>query len=507
MKRFSLKTFHAIIFSALLFLFSACEGQLEVEAYDKLTGENFPRTEQDAKTLVTSVYYQFRAGEWSRYNSANESRLVTSLLGTDEFTCHWGGYWGSPFNFNWQPDEFPFSKMYYDFIPAVTTATSAIAQLHKVGDKLDPDLLERYIAEIKAARAYFMYDLYNLYGPVSVITKEEDAANINDYTYQPRPTSEEMVRLIESDLKDAMNILPASYSDSEFGRMTKGAAMMGLVKLYLHEKDWENVKKYAEELIALGVYSLQESYESIWSIDNEKNAEIIFALVCQPTPEGVANNFRAHVLPSDWKSPNGYTVEGWNGYKVPWQFYDRFDPEDKRRELLVRYYTSIIDREVDGRQTLYGAIPLKYSEDPAGTGVNQGVDYVVYRYADVLLALAEALNEIDGPTQASIDLINQVRARAFAPDKPIALANYPDRESLRDHILDERGFELYFEGNRREDLIRHGKFISYANDPERMGAVRPKNPQQNAKDHHVLYPIPNEAIVESKGVLKQNKGY
>ena len=173
----------------------------------------------------------------------------------------------------------------------------------------------------------------------------------------------------------------------------------------------------------------------------------------------------------------------------------------------MRYYTNTIDETVDARKTLYGALPLKYSEDPAGTGVNQGVDYVVYRYADVLLALSEALNELDGPTQSSIDLINNVRERAFEPDKPIALKDFPDKESLRDYILQERGWELYFEGNRREDLIRHGKFIEYANDPDRMGKVRPKNPQQNAKPHHVLYPIPNKAIVESKGVLKQNEGY
>ena len=117
------------------------------------------------------------------------------------------------------------------------------------------------------------------------------------------------------------------------------------------------------------------------------------------------------------------------------------------------------------------------------------------------------MNELDGPTQSSIDLINNVRERAFEPDKPIALKDFPDKESLRDYILQERGWELYFEGNRREDLIRHGKFIEYANDPDRMGKVRPKNPQQNAKPHHVLYPIPNKAIVESKGVLKQNEGY
>lgn len=502
-----IKTTHALLLAALLLELAACEGNLVAETYDKLPENKFPATPADAESLVTSVYYQLRAGEWNRYNSANDSKLVANLFGTDEFTCHWDGYWGSPFNFNWQPDEFPFSDMYYSFVPAVTTATKAMVQLRKMEQVLDAKLLKRYIAEIKALRGYFMYDLYNMYGPVSVVTKEKDAENLNDYNYQPRPSQTEMVKLIETDLKEAAEVLEASYPNSEFGRMTKGAALMELVKLYLHEKDWENVKTYTQQIIDLGVYQLQDEYKSIWSINNEKNAEIIFGLACQPTPEGVANNFRAHVLPSDWKSPSGYPSEGWNGYKVPWQFYDRFDADDKRRELLVRHYTSKIDRAVDGRESLYGAIPLKYSEDPAGTGVNQGVDYVVYRYADVLLAQAEALNELEGPNQASIELINQVRKRAFDPEKPIELANFASKEALRDYILDERGWELYFEGNRREDLIRHGKFIEYANDPKRMGKKAPKNPQQNAKAHHVVFPIPNKIIVESEGVIKQNPEY
>lgn len=125
---------------------------------------------------------------------------------------------------------------------------------------------------------------------------------------------------------------------------------------------------------------------------------------------------------------------------------------------------------------------------------------------------AEALNELNGPTKEAIGLINEVRERAFPnmPEKLLSLDDYAgDKGKLRNRILEERGWELYFEGNRREDLIRHGKFVEYANDPNRMGDTnhRPKNPQQNAKSYHVLYPIPNKAIVESKGVLKQNEGY
>lgn len=187
----------------------------------------------------------------------------------------------------------------------------------------------------------------------------------------------------------------------------------------------------------------------------------------------------------------------------------------------MRYYKAKkgeTTETIDAREKWYGAIPLKYSEDPAGTDVNQGVDYIVYRYADVILAKAEALNEINGPTKEAIDLINDIRERAFPnmPEKLLKLEDFAgDKDKLREHILKERGWELCFEGCRREDLIRHGKFVEYANDPKRNGADPDclagnkyiKNPQGNAKSHHVLYPIPNKAIVESNGVLKQNEGY
>ncbi len=497
-----------VFLSAMLLIgLMACEGDLEPQIFDKQTGSNFPATAKEAETAVNNVYYEFRGGSWARYNYANNSRIVQGLFCTDEFTCNWNGYWSSPFNFTWAPDEFPFSQMYYVMTPAVTIATSAIVGLRRIEDQIEPDLFKRYIAEIKAARGYFMYDLYNLYGPVPVITEEERVIN-EDYDYRPRPTSEQMVDLIASDLKEAAKDLPVSYSDSDFGRMTKGAAWMGLVKLYLHEKDWENVEKYARFIKDSCDYVLQDDYKSIWSIDNEKNKEIIFGIVCAPSPDGVENNARTHILAGDWLSPNGYPAEGWNGYKVPWQFYDRFDTTDLRLECLHRYYNNIFG-QVDSKEAGHiGAMPLKYSEDPNGTGTNQGVDYVIYRYADVLLALAEALNEIHDPTQEAIDLINEIRWRAFKnEDKKIKLADFPDKEDLRAHILDERGYELYFEGNRREDLIRHGKFVEYANDTTRMGTVRPKNPDKKAQAKHVLYPIPNKVIVESGGIIKQNEGY
>jgi hypothetical protein len=142
---------------------------------------------------------------------------------------------------------------------------------------------------------------------------------------------------------------------------------------------------------------------------------------------------------------------------------------------------------------------LKYGEDPASDGLFCGTDIVLIRYADILLLRAEALNEINGPNQESIDLINQIRDRAFNnnPAKKVNLSMFADKQSLNDYILQERQFELLFEGERRADLIRHDKYIQQAQD---RGVT-------NAQPHHVRYPLPSFIIIEGQGNIKQNYGY
>ncbi|MCE1156453.1 MAG: RagB/SusD family nutrient uptake outer membrane protein, partial [Bacteroidales bacterium] len=111
----------------------------------------------------------------------------------------------------------------------------------------------------------------------------------------------------------------------------------------------------------------------------------------------------------------------------------------------------------------------------------------------------EALNELHGPNQESIDLINRIRDRAFNnnPAKRVNLAMFADKQSLKDYILQERQFELLFEGERRADLIRHDKYIKQAQD---RGVT-------NAQPHHVRYPLPSFIIIEGQGNIKQNYGY
>jgi hypothetical protein len=109
------------------------------------------------------------------------------------------------------------------------------------------------------------------------------------------------------------------------------------------------------------------------------------------------------------------------------------------------------------------------------------------------LAKAEALNELSGPNQESVILINEIRDRAELGDK--LLTDFPTKESLRDHILKERRWEFWYEGHRRTDLLRMGKYISNA-------VSRGKS----AQEKHKLFPIPQNEIDANK-LMVQNPGY
>jgi hypothetical protein len=110
--------------------------------------------------------------------------------------------------------------------------------------------------------------------------------------------------------------------------------------------------------------------------------------------------------------------------------------------------------------------------------------------------LAEVINEQSGPTPEAVGYVEQIRARASLPNSIPASAT-AGKEAFRDFILDERGRELFCEGHRRRDLIRHGKFISTAHED---GYI-------TAQPHMVLFPLPQNIIDESKGKIQQNPGY
>jgi len=316
-----------------------------------------------------------------------------------------------------------------------------------------------------------------------------------------RYSKDEFVSLIEKELKEVAAVLPAVAS--EYGRFTKGTAYTILSKLYMQEKRWADAEAVCRQIVALGIYKLQSSYQSIFAVDNEQNEEIIWALVCL-AQGGFGNNWMAEVMIPLLPLDNPRIVR-WHTFKTPWIFYDsKYQAGDSRLNSLIGEFwytpegeaTPVLATRSNCEYLEKGALPVKYPEDPAQTTYSSGNDMVIFRYADILLTLAEVINEQNGPTSEAIDYVEQIRSRADLPNT-IPVAATASKEAFRDYILDERGRELFCESHRRRDLIRHGKFISTAH---AMGYTW-------AEPHMVLFPIPQNVIDESEGKIKQNPGY
>ena len=477
-------------------LVGSCE--LEPEIFSSISPENFPKTEADINAAVTDIYRDM--GEAWSPRFIDNSHWILNIMPTDVLRSAWGGQWQTIDRLSWTASTGTFWRNYELYVKSITKATLLIGQLENTTLD-DEDAKARSIAEIRALRAYFAFNLLDLFGPVPIIVDYEEALNISSDTKPERPTTQWMVDFISSELTAAAATLPEAYGGSDYGRITKGAALTTLMKLQLHQKDWAGVLSTTNQIMSLG-YSLMPSYPGVFDVANEGNAnsEVILAIP-KVAGTGISTSWYAAVLPQTprYKPLTGITVSIWGGLKTPWWFYDKFEEGvDERLTRLIRHYEAEDGTMVDFRQETnnkaIGAAPKKYGEDPGHDGHQQGNDIIIYRYADVLLARAEALNETSALSAEAQSLVQEVRDRAQAGAIPAsALTSQSD---FRDFILDERGRELWTEGVRRQDLIRHGKFISTAID-DGFTAVQ---------DHLVLYPIPQRALDENENIV-QNPGY
>ena len=495
MKKYIIKPF--LFISILVFTLTGCEG-LDPEVYDKLTPENFPGSDSDIEAAVTAVYNDM--GETWMHVWLDDDHIAINELCTDELISAWGGDWQTKDRFLWTANDGFVKTIYFRYAKGITKATLLIDLLNNTSIS-NEDLQKRYIAEVRALRAYFGLQLYDLYGPVPMVTDPEIAKDVYSIHTPVRPSSEEVVSFLEEELLAAAEDLPSKYTtNADYGRITKGAALTMLMKLYLMEKNWTKVQDVTETIMGLG-YALLDDYNDVFSVDTENNANTEVILALPKIADGYATTWYAVVLPQTpaYQSLTGISLSLWGGLKSPWSFYDTFEEgnDDRLGEAMVRYYYDTDGNWVDFREVsnskAVGASPKKYQEDPDQLKYYQGNDIVRYRYADVLLARAEALNELNGPTSEVVGLVNQIRGRVHTS---LIEESGWSKIDMRDYILDERGRELFCEGHRRQDLIRHGKLIEKAHELGRMDAAA----------HHVLYPLP-QSLLDENSNIKQNDGY
>jgi len=201
----------------------------------------------------------------------------------------------------------------------------------------------------------------------------------------------------------------------------------------------------------------------------------------------------ANALPPQYPTPVFNTA---TQVCMPVAFYRTFLPEDKRKNLILTSYTNTLGENINlltGNE-YQNPRSLKYPLDPNANNRFHGNDLPIIRYADILLSRAEALVMSTGTVnQEALDLLNEVHQRAGL--EKLNLTEASSKEEFISLLLNERAWEFYSEGKRREDLIRHNQLIQNA-----------INRGQPAKDFHVKFPIPQSEI-DANPKLVQNPGY
>jgi hypothetical protein len=379
-------------------------------------------------------------------------------------------------------------RNYYNLINRVNTI---IVNLDKADGAMVKNK-DRFMGEAKFMRALAYFDLVRIFGDVPMITTNVTAEE--SYKIGREKTEKIYAEVIIKDLQDAEARLPVKYTGTDVGRATKGAAKSILGKVYLTVKDFANAESKLKEVTTMG-YALLPNFRDLWNYTaNEHHSEYIFDIEYE---EGIGegSNFTHTFAPSWTALTDLYGIKGGtpsNDGAPTLGLFAAFDAKDVRRGITVNYgitvngtFTPIPTTSIQASKSF----TTKYFTAVASANDSRA-NWKVIRYADVLLMLAEALNE-NGKTTEALNYLNPVHTRAGLT----AYAGLTQADA-REKIYLERRLELFLEGQRWFDLVRTGRALSTL---QSLGM----------KSHMTVFPIPltQIQIMNNKELFPQNPGY
>lgn len=496
--------FPLVAIAILVTVLSCSEEFLDVEPKGTFLTENYYSSQEEAFSGLVASYDILK-----KNTSGFENMVVMMNAGSDDFYAGGGtstdGIGIQNFsNYALNAIEIP-ASYWSDFYKGVYRANLMILKLPDV--PMDNSVRNRYMAESKALRAYYHFNLVRLFKNIPLFT---EPLNPSDMYNVVQATPEETYALIEADLLEAIPVLPSMLEDSELGRLTKGAAQAILGKVYLEQgKNTLAATQFAKVNGTPGETNqygnkLLDNFDDLWIIDNKFNSESIFEVA--HTSESFAGWGDAYGDASEGNilstmvGPRGYVDLDVNNdvpaYSSGWSF-NPILPE--LYELLKddpRFEATILDckkLEEEGEITYVkgyldtGYFLNKYaplvSEESTGAGdmwLNHRQNSYVIRLADTYLLEAEALG---GSGTRAQKLLDAVRDRVGLPSVSVSMSA----------ILAERRLELAGEGQRWFDLRRSGLLATNLSSRGFIAGT------------HEIFPIPYSELENTK--IVQNPNY
>jgi len=397
------------------------------------------------------------------------------------------------------------TSLYNSIYQAMVNINTILSKLP--ASSTSSDVKTRFEGELKFIRAYYYFHLVQYFGEVILMT--EPLASPSEAYGLERQSVEEVYELITSDLTFAIGALPPSYNGDNVGRATEGAALALLGKVYLTRKDYAAAVSTLNQTLTLG-YSLLPSYADVFNPSNKNHGESIFEVQFQG--DNLLGEHSSFIYTFAPRNSSGMVInfpgQNGGGWNIPSNdIIASYEPDDVRKDVSLKQgYTD--------KNGNWVAVPFinKYNHPHSIVG-RADENWSVLRYADVLLMLAEAINEEGGPTTEAYDHLNAVRERAGLD--PLSGL---DQGSFRAAVLKERRLELAFENHRWFDLKRTKTPEELAVFLNAYGEFEKSNPTTTRsgipfsagdykfEPHEVLFPIPaNERRINP--ALTQNDGY
>ena len=435
-------------------------------------------------------------------------------LPTDEAVCGWNDPGIPTLNkMQWNADDGWVKGMYYRIYYQITLCNEFIYQsrderLDERGfSDADKEMIRMYRNEARFLRSLSYFHAMDLFGNVPFVTEEDRVG-----AFQPeRITRTDLFNYVESELIDLSNVLSAAGT-VDYGRATREAAKTLLAKVYLNAEvysgtnRYDDCRNYCEQVINSGAFQLDMDYQHLFLADNQNSSEVIFPVVYDGLYAQTWGGTTYLVCGALGGSMNAadYGVNGkWGGLRSTSAFVNKFP--DSTEDSRFLFYRDGQELEITNLGTFtQGYAYPKYKNVTSvgdvgsnnGTSAHVDIDFPMFRLADVYLMLAESAYR-NGDQGTALNYVNMLRERAYGNSN-----NNMSSINL-DDILDERSRELAWEGSRRTDLIRFGKFTSgdYVW-PFKGGDVS----GVGTSSHLELYPIPTSDLILNPN-LTQNPGY
>lgn len=507
-----MKNIHILLSCLFIILITACEDDLNQYPTSYMSAGSYYSTSDEVETAVNAIYNSladYPENEFYLNDVRSDDFYVTPATGSSVRS------WDPISNFETtiasnELVEYPWDNDYTGIMRANT-----VLEYISTDIVTNEDTYNRMVGETKFLRAFFYFDLVRLYGKVPLtdeLITGEDALSIG------RSSVDSVYSLIIDDLKEAIDLLPESYSSSDDeGRATKYAAEGILARVYmmrsgpqlhsdgpcLASNEYDEALTLLEDIINSGNYSMLDNYANIFGLDYENSEEIIFDIQFTNGGNGTGGEYPGLInSSSSYWSTIGYSPAiGTEAVNVSEDLFTTYDTTsaDVRDNfnLLYTWYNSTLGYTTDD------PIVIKWCCQDENTWGSDRYDFAlnfpILRYTDVLMMKAECILQGASGTQTEVDdIVNKVRARAGLS----ALSNV-----TLDQLLEERRKEFCAEGLRWQDLVRTGKVLTIMNE-WLAGDEDYLDEMPSSIDYtSIIFPIPQDEIDVKKGLYTQNEGY